>query len=133
MLRKLTRPGIGSPLPAGTPRILWAVATCDMMAVAWMLAVGDWLDHTSRIGSVITLGGHHLVVLWLALASFAMLATLAPMTKGFTQTNRLHLTVISIAGAVSVGALAGVLSVVVLVVGSLLLIAVVGRMLLGRR
>jgi hypothetical protein len=44
-------------------RRLWVVAVLDMTAVAWMIAIGNWLDKTSRLTAVITLGGHHLLVL----------------------------------------------------------------------
>jgi hypothetical protein len=129
VLSELPEAGVGYPLPAGWRRILWAVATFDVMAVAWMLSAGDVLDR-SRLTSVITLGGHHLVVLYLAMVGFAALAGLAALTGGFAVASRQQAIGISVAAAVSVLALAGVLSVVVLVVGSLLLIAVVGRMLL---
>ena len=40
-----------------TGRRLWLVTALDMVAVAWMIAVGNWLDQTSRLTKVITLGG----------------------------------------------------------------------------
>jgi hypothetical protein len=130
MLRKITKIPAASTMPARTRRALWTIATLDVMACAWMLAAGDWLDRSSRIGSVITLGGHHLLVFWPALAGFALLAALAPATHGFTMTNRIQLTLMAVAGVLSVVALAGVLSVTLLIVGSLLLVALLGRMLL---
>ena len=36
-----------------------------------MIAVGTWLDHTSRLTKVITLGGNHVLVLIMALVGFA--------------------------------------------------------------
>ena len=80
--------------------------------------------------SVITLGGHHLVVLWLAVLGFAILAVLAPLTGGFAQLNRIQVVALSVAGVVSVVAVAGVASVAALVVGSGLLVALLGRALL---
>ena len=53
-----------------TARRLWIVAALDMVAVAWMIAVGTWLDQTSRLTKVITLGGHHALVLIMALVGF---------------------------------------------------------------
>ena len=100
------------------------------MAAAWMIAAGDWLDHANRVTSVITLGGHHLVVLWLALLGFGILATLAPLTGGFAELNRVQVVALSVAGVVSVVALAGVVSVAALVVGVALLTALVGRALI---
>jgi hypothetical protein len=129
VLRKLAEPSV-HPLPARTQRMLWALTTTDIMAVAWMLAAGDWLDHASRLSSVITLGGHHRVVLALALVGFALLAALAPVTRGFSTANRMQLAGIVVAGTISLVALAGVLSVALLVAGSMLLVGFVGRLLL---
>lgn len=100
------------------------------MAASWMIAAGDWLDRTNRVTSVITLGGHHLVVLWLAVLGFGILAVLAPMTDGFAVLTRVQAVALSVAGVVSVVALAGVVSVAGLVVGLALLTALVGRALI---
>lgn len=118
------------PLPIRARRLLWAVATLDVMAASWMIAAGDWLDRHSRVSSVITLGGHHLVVLWLAMIGFVILAVLAPMTSGFATVNRTQLVALSIAGVASVTAVAGVLSVAALVLGVAGVIAIVGRALI---
>jgi hypothetical protein len=93
-----------------TSRRLWIVASLYMTAVAWMIAIGDWLDKTSRVTAVITLGGRHQVVLIMALAAFLMLAVAALLTDGFTSASRLELTLIIMACIVSVVALAGALS-----------------------
>ena len=52
-------------------RRLWLVTALDMVTVAWMIAVGTWLDQTSKLTQVITLGGHHALVLIMALVGFA--------------------------------------------------------------
>jgi hypothetical protein len=117
-------------LPDRARRLPWALAAFDVMAAAWMIAAGDWLDQTSRVTSVVTLGGHHLVVLWLAVLGFAILAVLAPLTGGFAELNRIQVVALSVAGVVSVVAVAGVASVAALVVGSVLLVALLGRALL---
>jgi hypothetical protein len=78
-------------------RRLWVVAVLDMTAVAWMIAIGNWLDQTSRLTAVITLGGHHLLVLIMALVSFLMLAAAALLTDGFTSANKLGITLITVA------------------------------------
>lgn len=116
-------------LPRRARGRLWILTGLDVMAASWMIAAGDWLDRTNRVTSVITLGGHHLVVLWLAVLGFAVLAVLAPLTGGFAQLNRIQLVALSLAGVVSVVALAGVASVAALVVGSVLLIALLGHAL----
>src|SRR6185312_12734931 len=53
------------PIPLGTRCVLCAVAGLDVMAVAWMLRMGDWL------------------------AGF-LLAVLAPATHGFVYASRLQ-------------------------------------------
>jgi hypothetical protein len=118
------------PLPIRARRLLWVVATLDVMAASWMIAAGDWLDRHSRVSSVVTLGGHHLVVLWLAMIGFVILAVLAPMTSGFATVNRTQLVALSIAGVASVTAIAGVLSVAALVLAVAGVIAIVGRALI---
>jgi hypothetical protein len=117
-------------LPDRARRLPWLLAGLDVMAAAWMISAGDWLDHQSRISAVITLGGHHLVVLSLAVFGFCILAVLAPLTGGFAALNRLQLVALSIAGVVSVVAVAGVASVVALVVGAVVLVALLGRALI---
>jgi hypothetical protein len=125
-------PGAGTrlELPDRARRLPWLLAGVDVMAASWMHAAGDWLDRTNRVTSVITLGGHHLVVLWLAVLGFAILAVLAPLTGGFAQLNRIQLVALSVAGVVSVVAVAGIVSVAALVVGLALLTALVGRALI---
>ena len=124
------KPDTQIALPDRVRRLPWMLAALDVMAAAWMIAAGDWLDQTSRVTSVVTLGGHHLVVLWLAVLGFAILAVLAPLTGGFAELNRIQVVALSVAGVVSVVAVAGVASVAALVVGSVLLVALLGRALL---
>ena len=111
-------------------RLPWALAGLDVMAAAWMISAGDWLDRQSRMTAVITLGGHHPVVLWLAVLGFGILAVLAPLTGGFAELNRVQLVALSVAGVLSVVAVAGIASVAALVVGTVLLVALLGRALL---
>jgi len=109
--------------------VLWALVALDVMVVAWMLAAGEWLD--GRM-SVVTLGGHHLVVLWLAVSGFALLAGMALLTGGFTVARRWHLLLIVLSALVSVVALAGVLSVLLLVVLAVFLLALLGAAFIGQ-
>ncbi len=106
---------------------LWGLAVLNMVAVAWMVAAGSWLDHASPLTTVMTLGGHHRVVLGLAVVAFVMLTVLAIATHGFTSAQRHHVALIVLASAVSVVALAGAMSVIML----LLVLALIGG-LLGR-
>jgi Na+-transporting NADH:ubiquinone oxidoreductase subunit NqrE len=114
-------------LPSNVRRLLWGAIALDVMAMAWMLSAGDWLDTSSRVASVVTLGGHHALVLWLAAAGFLMLTVLAVLTRGFVVVTRLEVPFLVLAAVVSVVAASGVLSVAVL----LGLLAVAGRVLFG--
>jgi hypothetical protein len=101
-----------------------------MMAIAWMIAAGDWLDQkTSGFAEAITLGGHHWLVLILAVVGFVMFACLAVLTDGFTAAGRLDLALITIACTISVVALAGVLSAILLLAAAALLLGFAGRLL----
>jgi hypothetical protein len=112
-----------------TARRLWVVAVLDMMAVAWMIAAGDWLDQkTSEFVEVITLGGHPRLVLILAAVGFVMLAGLAVLTDGFTSASRLEIALLTIACTISVVALAGALSAILLLVVAAMLLGFVGRL-----
>jgi hypothetical protein len=115
-----------------TGRRLWTVALLDMVAVAWMLTFGTWFDETSRLTAVVTLGGHHRVVLIMAAVGFVMLAGLALLTDGFTSAGRLQRALIIIACAVSVIALAGALSVIILVAAAGLILSFGSLLRLGR-
>jgi hypothetical protein len=113
-------------------RRLWMVTALNMVAVAWMIAVGNWLDQTSRLTKVITLGGNHVLVLIMALAGFALLASGAVVTNGFRSANKLGLTLITAGCIVSVATLAGALSVLLLFMLAALLLGFLARMFLGR-
>src|SRR5690348_7857454 len=111
------------PIAGRHQLVLWALMALDVMVVAWMLAAGEWLD---RAMSVVTLGGHHLVVLWIAIYGFALLAGTALVTGGFAVACRWHLPVIVLSVLVSVVALASVLSVLLLVVLAVFLLTLLG-------
>jgi hypothetical protein len=131
MFQKVGESSTQNPMPTGSRRWLWTLTTLDVMAVAWMLAAGDWFDTTSPVTSVVTLGGHHTVVLWLAVVGLATFGVTAILTDGFTEATQLEKVLIATASAVSVVALGGVLSVIALVVGAILLIALLGRAFLN--
>ena len=117
------------PIPGRYQVALWALVALDVMVVAWMLAAGEWLD---GMMSVVTLGGHHLVVMWLAVSGFALLAGMALLTGGFTVARRWHLLLVVLSALVSVVALAGVLSVLLLVVLAVFLLALLGAAFIGQ-
>ena len=113
-------------------RRLWIAAALDMVAIAWMIAIGSWLDHTSKITAVITLGGHHVLVMIIALTGFLMLASGAVLTNGFRHANRPQLTLITAGCIISIAALAGALSALLLLILAALLLGFLARMFLGR-
>ena len=113
-------------------RRLWLLTALDMVAVAWMIALGSWLDQTSALTKVITLGGHHVLVLIMALVGFVMLASGAVVTNGFRSASKLRLILITAGCVISVAALAGALSVLLLLMLGALLLGFLARMFLGR-
>jgi hypothetical protein len=120
---------MAGPIRGRYQLVLWVLAALDVMVVAWMLAAGEWLDGTM---SVVTLGGHHLVVMWLAVSGFALLAGMALLTGGFVVARRWHLPLVVLAALVSVVALAGVLSVLLLLVLAVFLLTLLGAAFLGK-
>ena len=115
-----------------TARRLWLVTALNMVAVAWMIAVGNWLDQTSRLTKVITLGGNHVLVLIMALVGFLVLASGAVVTNGFRSASKLGLTLITAGCIISVATLAGALSLLLLFMLGALLLGFLARMFLGR-
>ena len=113
-------------------RRLWMITALDMVAVAWMIAVGTWLDHASKLTKVITLGGNHAIVLIMALVGFAILASGAVVTNGFRSASKLGVTLITAGCIVSVATLAGALSLLLLSMIAALLLGFLARMFLGR-
>jgi quinol-cytochrome oxidoreductase complex cytochrome b subunit len=132
VLRKGITAEVGTPIPEKARLMLWSLAVLDVMTVAWMLSAGDWLDRSSAVSAVVTLGGHHIVVLCLALVGFATLTVVTMLTRALAVAGRLHLPFIVLGALASVVALGGVLAVTVVVVGAMLLVAVVGGALSGR-
>lgn len=114
-------------VPPNARRVLWGALPLNVMAVAWMVSAGEWLDTFSPVTSVVTLGGHHLLVLWFAVVGFVALTVLAVLTRGFAATSRVQVPFLVLATVVSIVATSGILSVVALFV----LVAVIGRVLFG--
>jgi hypothetical protein len=128
----LTPQSIRMALSEPTARRLWIVSMLDMITVAWMIAAGKWFDQTSKLTAVITLGGHHKLVMIMALTGFVMLAGLALLTDGFTSANKLELALIIIACVISIVALAGAISAIMLFAVAALLLGSGMRLLLRR-
>ncbi len=126
MLRKVPS---SMTVPGRFQLVLWVLAVLDAMVVAWMLSAGGWLDRTAP---VVTLGGHHVVVLWLAVAGFVLLGLMAVLTGGFTVARRELAPFVVLSALVSVVALAGVLSALLIVVLAVLLLTLLGATFLGR-
>ena len=112
--------------PAGR-RSLWSLLGFNVMTAAWMLALGDWFDRTSGLTSVVTLGGHHWIVFWLAVCSFVGLLVAAVMSDGFTAADGLTRGLTALAGGVGVVAIGGMLASIGFVVGVVVLATLLGR------
>jgi hypothetical protein len=119
----------GMPVSGRSQLLLWVLMALDVTAVAWMLSAGDWLD---RAVPAVTLGGHHLVVLWLAVVGFALLGATALLSGGFAETRRVLVPLVVLAALVSVVALAGLLSALLLVVLAVFLVTLLGAAFLGK-
>ncbi|WP_132430141.1 hypothetical protein [Pseudonocardia endophytica] len=99
----------------------------DAGVAAWMSATGPWFDETSALTRVITLGGHHVILFWVAVAAVATLLSAAVLTANFTTVGRAAGTVLTAAIGLSVVALAGLASVLALAATVVLLVSVLGR------
>ena len=106
MLQTLKRPATMLRLSTR----LWLLMAADLMTVIWMDAVGPWLDKTSALTAVATLGGHHVLVLVIAVVAFGMLATLAIATNGFTVMDRSMTVATNVACVLSIVALTGLIT-----------------------
>jgi hypothetical protein len=122
---------IPRPLSDSTRRKLWSLLALDIAAVPWVLVFGSWLDETSKLTSVITLGGHHKLVLTMAVVGLVMLAGLAVWSDWFTATYLLDRALIIVACLISISALAGALSAILLLAIVALLIGFGTRLLLA--
>lgn len=78
--------------------------------------------------SVLTLNGHHELVIALAVISFAILMLTAVTSEGFTQMSPMKTTAATVAGLLTVVALAGLVAMLV-VIGRGLFIGVMARLL----
>jgi hypothetical protein len=125
-------PGQGADpiaIPGRAQLALWGSAVMDVMAVAWMLSAGEWLD---RSAPVVTLGGHHLAVLWLAAAGFASLSGMALLTSGFAAASRWHVPLLVLCALMSIVALAGVLSALLFATFVVFVLTLLGAAFLGK-
>lgn len=122
----LQRSPHGPELSAPAQRVLWGLVLLDTMAVAWMLTAGEWLDRSSRVTAVITLGGRHELVLWLAALGLAVLLVVAVATGGFRVGGPTTRGFTALAAGASVVAVGGMVSVALLVVGAAVLVALLG-------
>jgi hypothetical protein len=127
MLRAAPPAGSRITVSAQAARCLWVVAVLDMVGLAWMLVLGEWLDHASPVTAVMTLGGRHLLVLTLSGIGFLLLMASAWPTHGFRQASKVQLGLIIVGCALSIVALAGALSAILLVLTGALVLGLVIR------
>jgi hypothetical protein len=124
-------PEVPQPLSEGVRRKLWALLALDVAASPWVLVFGSWLDETSKLTSVITLGGHHGLVLTMTVVGLIMLAGLAVRSDWFTATYLRDRALIILACVISMVGLAGALSAIVLLVGVALLLGFGTRLVIA--
>ena len=103
--------------------IYWFLMVSDLATAIWMYTVGSWLDNTSKFTATGTLGGHHELLLIIALTGFLSLAVLAVLTDNFTQSTPKLALARNIACIISIVALTGLLA--------LILMALLSRLLFG--
>lgn len=136
MFEKAPREGISAsaePIPDRVRMFVWSLALADVMTVAWMLTAGQWLDDASPVTAVMTLGGHHLIVFWLAVVGFATLALMTVLTGALNKVRRVHAPFVVLGAVESIVAVAGTVSVVLLVVGMVAMVALLAATLSGGR
>jgi len=103
--------------------IYWFLMVSDLATAIWMYTVGSWLDSTSKFTATGTLGGHHVLLLIVALIGFLMLATLAVLTDNFTHSTPKLALARNVACIISIVALTGLIA--------LILMALLSRVLFG--
>jgi hypothetical protein len=115
------------------------LAVLDMATAALLLGAGDWIDQTSGLTRMISLGGNHRLLLIIALASFVMLATLASLTEAFAAPSDLQFTLIVFSCMASIVVVSGALALLLLAVAALIfvllpaIVVLVLVVLLGQR
>jgi hypothetical protein len=114
-------------MPVPRPARTYLALAAGAVNVLWMAVFGSWLDHTSRLTSVASLGGHHVLVMLLAGTSCVALGLLAPLTAGFTLFTR---TQAALRAGACVLSLIAALGVVSLLLGFVLAV-LLSRLVLG--
>lgn len=109
MLRGRPTPPVELPFLARG--LSWMAIVTNTVLVIYMIRIGTWLDTASPMLSMITLGGHHRIVLCLGVVGLLLLGGLAPCTGGFARVTGLQQVLLSVADVLSLVALAGLLSV----------------------
>jgi hypothetical protein len=109
MFRSRAEP-VATKMSRRAGRWLWIIAGLDAVVLAWMAALGSWLDRCAGLCRVATLGGHHVLVMLLASVGLIMLIALAFLTEGFTKATSDQAAALAVACMLSVLAVAGPLS-----------------------
>jgi hypothetical protein len=117
-------------VPLGSRRTCWALAAFDAALATWMATTGTWFDRTSPLTAVVTLGGRHQLVLWLAVSGLVILLVTAVVTGGFVSVDRRVRSAVAAAAVLTVVAGAGLLSFALFAAALVAVLAVLGRALL---
>jgi hypothetical protein len=115
------------PMPRGVTR-LWILMCADITGVIWTATLGPWFDRTSQLTSIVTLNGHHPLVIVLAGAAFTMLCGLALTTYGFQDIRPHESALIGVAVIMSIVALAGFVSLVLTIAAAGLFLGLLVRL-----
>jgi lysylphosphatidylglycerol synthetase-like protein (DUF2156 family) len=91
-------------------RWAWIITVLDGMTIAWMLTVGSWLDKQHNLLAMATWDGHHQAIVIGVSCALAVLAVIAPLTRGFSAGSSVLFAVVVAACLVSIVAMAGLLA-----------------------
>ena len=112
---------VGAQVAARPSFLYWFLMVSDLATAIWMYTVGSWLDSASKFTKTATLGGHHTILLLIALIGFLMLATLAGITDNFTRSTPKLALARNLACIISIIALTGLVALIVITLLSRLL------------
>ena len=127
-MRTPQRSGGRDQLPRRGVKAIWGVVLLDAMNACWMMLDGDWLDRQPTMISASTWGGHHRLVLGLAVAALVSFGVLAPVTAGFTRATRVEEAAIATTCFAAVLALGGLMAAMLPLAAGLLVVAVAARL-----
>jgi hypothetical protein len=107
---------------------LWLLLAANIAAFLWTATLGSWFDHTSRLTSIVTLGGHHVLVMIFSCSAAVVLAALALVSNGFRDRQPGAAALVALSYLLSMVALIGFVSLVLVIVLSGLFVGLMVRL-----